>query len=51
MKRAFAEMLERGEIIPAENPGGLAGWKPLPPREDGVSPSDTLIALRDEERA
>jgi antitoxin (DNA-binding transcriptional repressor) of toxin-antitoxin stability system len=50
-ERAFAKMLERGEIIPAANPGGLTGWKPLPPREDGVSPSDALVALRDEERA
>lgn len=50
-ERAFTEMLERGEIIPAEHPGGLTGWKPLPPREDGVSLSDALIALRDEERA
>lgn len=50
-ERAFAELLERGEIIPAETPGGLAGWKPLPPREDGVSLSAALIALRDEERA
>lgn len=49
-ERAFAEMLERGEVIPAKNPAGLVGWKPLPPREDGVSLSDALIALRDEER-
>jgi antitoxin (DNA-binding transcriptional repressor) of toxin-antitoxin stability system len=49
-ERAFAEMLERGEIIPAKNPDGLVGWKPLPPREDGVSLSDALIALREEER-
>ena len=50
-ERAFAELLERGEIIPAANPAGLAGWKPLPPREeDGTSLSDTLIALREEER-
>jgi prevent-host-death family protein len=47
---ALAEMIERGEIIPAKNPGGLAGWKPLPPREDGVSLSDALIAMREEER-
>jgi prevent-host-death family protein len=47
---AFKEMVERGEIIPAKNPGGLAGWKPLPPREDGVSLSDALIAMREEER-
>jgi prevent-host-death family protein len=49
-ERAFAEMIERGEIIPAKNPAGLAGWKPLPPREDGVSLSDVLIAMREEER-
>ncbi|MBO0803854.1 MAG: type II toxin-antitoxin system prevent-host-death family antitoxin [Nocardiopsaceae bacterium] len=49
-ERAFAEMLRLGEIIPAKNPGGLVGWKPLPPREDGVSLSDALIAMREEER-
>lgn len=49
-ERAFAEMIERGEVIPAKNPGGLAGWKPLPPREDGVSLSDALVAMREEER-
>jgi prevent-host-death family protein len=49
-ERAFAEMLERGEIIPAKNPAGLAGWKPLPPGKDGVSLSDALIAMREEER-
>jgi antitoxin (DNA-binding transcriptional repressor) of toxin-antitoxin stability system len=49
-ERAFAEMIERGEIIPAKNPDGLVGWKPLPPREDGVSLSDVLIAMREEER-
>jgi prevent-host-death family protein len=49
-ERAFAEMIERGEIIPAKNPVGLANWKPLPPREDGVSLSDALIAMREEER-
>lgn len=47
---AFAEMIERGEIIPATNPAGLVGWKPLPPREDGMSLSDALIARREEER-
>src|ERR1700739_4948383 len=39
-ERAFAEMLERGEVIPAKNPTGLAGWQPLPPRGDGASLSD-----------
>lgn len=49
-EKAYAEMLEQGEVIPAKRPGGLAGWKPLPPREDGVSLADELIALRDSER-
>jgi antitoxin (DNA-binding transcriptional repressor) of toxin-antitoxin stability system len=49
-ERAFAEMLERGEVVPAVNPAGLAGWRPLPPREDGVSLSDALITMREEER-
>lgn len=49
-ERVFTEMLERGEVIPAANPAGLAGWRPLPPREDGVSLSDALIAVREEER-
>jgi antitoxin (DNA-binding transcriptional repressor) of toxin-antitoxin stability system len=49
-ERALAEMLDRGEVIPAQNPAGLAGWTPLPPRQDGVSLSDALIALREEER-
>ena len=50
-ERAFAEMVERGEVIPAKSPDGLVGWKPLPPREDGVSLSDVLIAMREEERS
>jgi prevent-host-death family protein len=49
-ERVFAEMLKHGEVIPAANPAGLAGWKPLPPRADGVSLSDALIAMREEER-
>jgi len=49
-ERALAEMLERGEVIPAKDPAGLAGWKPLPPRKDGVSLSDALISMREEER-
>lgn len=49
-EKAYTEMLERGEVIPAKRPGGLAGWKPLPPREDGVSLSDALIEMRDSER-
>lgn len=49
-ERAFADMLERGEVIPARNPAGLAGWKPLPPREDGASLPDAFTTLRQEER-
>ena len=49
-ERAFAEMLDRGEVIPAKDPAGLAGWTPLPPPQDGVSLSDALVALREEER-
>jgi prevent-host-death family protein len=49
-ERAFAEMLDQGEVIPAKRPDGLAGWKPLPAREDGASLSDALIAMRDSER-
>jgi prevent-host-death family protein len=49
-ERAMAEMIERGEIIPAKKPGGLVGWKPLPPRGDDVSASDALAAMREEER-
>src|SRR5579859_2622175 len=45
-ERAFAEMIEHGEIIRAEQPGGLAGWQPLPARPDGKS----LSAERSEER-
>jgi prevent-host-death family protein len=49
-ERAFAEMVERGEIIPAENSGDISDIEPLPPRQDGVSLSDVLIAMREEER-
>jgi antitoxin (DNA-binding transcriptional repressor) of toxin-antitoxin stability system len=49
-ERAFTEMMERGEIIPAKDPGDISDIEPLPPREDGVSLSDVLIAMRDEER-
>jgi len=49
-ERAFMEMVEQGEIIPAKNPRGLMGWRPLPPRSDGRSLSEELIAAREEER-
>ena len=47
---AYKEMVERGEIIPAKRPGDISDIEPLPPREDGVSVSDVLIAMREEER-
>lgn len=49
-ERAFADMLERGEVIAAKNPSGLVGWKPLPVPGDGASAADAVIAMRDEER-
>jgi antitoxin (DNA-binding transcriptional repressor) of toxin-antitoxin stability system len=49
-ERAFAEMIERGEIIPARNPSGLVGWKPLPTRPDRKSLSAELMAIREAER-
>jgi antitoxin (DNA-binding transcriptional repressor) of toxin-antitoxin stability system len=49
-ERAFAEMIERGEIIPARNPGDISEIEPLPPRDDGVSLSDALSVMREEER-
>jgi prevent-host-death family protein len=49
-ERAYAQLLERGEMIPAKNPGGLVGWKPLPARDDGASLSDAVSAMRDDER-
>lgn len=49
-ERAFKEMVEMGEIIPAEDPSGLVGWKPLPARPGERSLSDELSAMREEER-
>ena len=49
-ERAFAEMVERGEIIPAENHGDISDIEPLPPREDGMSLSDVLTVMREGER-
>jgi antitoxin (DNA-binding transcriptional repressor) of toxin-antitoxin stability system len=49
-ERAFAEMLARGEIIPAESAQDISEIEPLPPRPDGKSLSDVLIAMREEER-
>jgi len=49
-ERAFAEMIERGEIVPARNPSGLVGWKPLPAGSDRKSLSAELMAMREGER-
>lgn len=49
-ERAFKEMVQTGEIVPAKDPGGLVGWKPLPSRPGERSLSDELIAMREEER-
>ena len=49
-ERAFAEMLRQGEVIPAKGAGDLSDIEPLPARDDGVSLSDVLIAMREEER-
>src|SRR5258707_7652900 len=34
-ERAFAAMIERGEIIEAASAGDISDIEPLPPREDG----------------
>jgi len=47
----LAEMIERGEVIPAAATGTLTDIAPLPPRDDEVSPTDALIARREEERS
>lgn len=49
-ERAFMEMVEQGEIIPAVNAGGLADWRPLPARGDDRALSDEILAMRDQER-
>jgi hypothetical protein len=48
-ERLLAEMIERGEVVPATGPGNLGDIEPLPPRESGVSLADAFIALREEE--
>jgi antitoxin (DNA-binding transcriptional repressor) of toxin-antitoxin stability system len=49
-ERAFREMIEMGEIVPAESASDISDIEPLPPREDGVSLSDVLTRMREEER-
>jgi prevent-host-death family protein len=50
-ERAFREMVEMGEIIPAQDPDGLVGLEPLPPRSDGRSLTEEGLAMREDERA
>lgn len=49
-ERAFAEMVERGEMTPAQSAKDISEIEPLPPREDGVTLSDALTSMREEER-
>ena len=44
------KMIARGEMIPPRVEGGLADVEPLPGLADGRSLSETLIAMREEER-
>jgi len=48
-ERAFAVMIARGEITPAESDRDISDIEPLPPREDGISLSDVLMQMREEE--
>jgi prevent-host-death family protein len=48
-ERAFAEMVAQGEIAPATTDRDLSEIEPLPPREDGVSLTDVLVQMREEE--
>ncbi|MGD0553782.1 MAG: hypothetical protein ABSA93_02260 [Streptosporangiaceae bacterium] len=45
---AIDEMIRRGEFIPAKDPSGLVGLKPLPAR-DGPSLTEVCLAMREEE--
>jgi antitoxin (DNA-binding transcriptional repressor) of toxin-antitoxin stability system len=48
-ERAFAEMVARGEVTPAQSSRDISEIKPLPPRPDGRSLFDALMAMREEE--
>lgn len=48
-ERAFREMIQLGEITPATGNRDISDIEPLPPREDGVSLSDVLARMREEE--
>jgi prevent-host-death family protein len=49
-EQAFKEMIARGEISQAQSGRDLSEIQPFPERADGVSPSDALIRMREEER-
>jgi prevent-host-death family protein len=44
---SWDEMIARGEIIPAENPGGLRDIVPI---DCGVNLSEVLMQMREDER-
>jgi antitoxin (DNA-binding transcriptional repressor) of toxin-antitoxin stability system len=44
------KMIARGEMLPASGEGDLADVTPLPALPDGPSLSETLVAMREEER-
>jgi|GEM_PF-1465311 len=44
-QRHRAELVATGRLRPGY-PEGLKGWRPLPPREDGLSLSDALVEMR-----
>jgi prevent-host-death family protein len=48
-ERAFAAMIARGEITSAESDRDISDIEPLPPRTDGISLSEVLMQMREEE--
>jgi prevent-host-death family protein len=44
---AWEDMIARGDIIPAESPGGLEDIVPI---DSGVNLSEVLLQMRDDER-
>lgn len=48
-ERAFAEMVERGEMVPARSARDISEIEPLPPRADGALLSESLASMREED--
>jgi prevent-host-death family protein len=48
-ERAFAAMIAQGEITPAEGDKDISDIQPLPARKDGVTLSEALEQMRQEE--